>query len=271
MISHLNQKGQALLIVVLAMVVALTVGLAVVSRSITNLRNSQQEISSQQALSAAEAGVQRVIESGNIASGSFSSSTSYQASASPVSGATEFILNGNNQVSKDDAMYIWLSPYTSDNAKLFLDQDRWSGDLNIYWGDSLVACSNAALEIAVVWNTRAAPKVTRYTYDPCLGRASRNNFTVATSLDKTISDIQLHYGIVIPVTNGFLARVAPLYTDSHVGALGVPVSGGSPLPTQGSIITSTGITGNNVTRKLDVFQGYPEIPAELFPFSLFWP
>ena len=59
-----SQKGQALLIVVLAMVVALTVGLSVVSRSITNLKNSQQEIDSQKALSAAEAGVELAIKNG---------------------------------------------------------------------------------------------------------------------------------------------------------------------------------------------------------------
>ena len=38
--SRIHQKGQALLIVVLVMVIALTVGLSVASRSITTLRTS---------------------------------------------------------------------------------------------------------------------------------------------------------------------------------------------------------------------------------------
>jgi hypothetical protein len=277
MFNFQSQKGQALLIVVLAMVVALTVGLSVVSRSITNLRNSQQEIASQKALSAAEAGVEQAIKSGtSIEKTNFSTQTFYKTSLATVSGASDFLLNGNNKVSKDDAMYIWLTPYSIDNAKLFLDQDRWSGNLDLYWGNSATACdnNNAALEIAVVSGSRAAPQVTRSVYDPCSpNRTSKNSFTAATRLDKTISGIALYYHlpISIAITNGFLVRVVPLYADSYIGTLGTPNSNNPPLPSQGTIITSTGTTDNNVIRKLDAFQGYPEIPAELFPFSISWP
>ena len=273
MFDHRSQKGQALLIVVLAMVVALTVGLSVVSRSVTNLKNSQQEIDSQQALSAAEAGVDQAIESGaSVASGSFSVSTSYQTLLATVSGETPFLLNGNNKVSKDDAMYIWLTPYSFDSSKLFQDSDRWSGNLDLYWGNSITACNNAALEIAVVWNTRANPQVTRYAYDPCSpGRSSKNNFTQPNPVNESISGITLYNKVTISIQNGFLVRVVPLYADSYVGALGTKNADSPVLPPQGNIITSTGTTNNNVVEKLDVFQGYPEIPAELFPFSLFWP
>lgn len=273
MFKFLNQKGQSLLIVVLVMVVALTVGLAVVARSIVNLKNSQQEVGSQQALSAAEAGVEQSIKSGvGIDTGTFSTSTTYKTVVNQVSGATDFLLNGNNKVSQDDAMYIWLTPYSpSDQSQLF--QTTWSGNLNIYWGNDANACNNAALEIAVVWNTKANPKVTRYTYDLCSARVLKNHFTQATSANKSISGIMLlnSNNTTIPVTNGFLVRVVPLYADSYIGVSSINADPNKSLPTQGSIITSTGTTGNNIQRKLDVFQGYPEIPAELFPFSLFWP
>jgi len=273
MFNHQSQKGQALLIVVLAMVVALTVGLSVVSRSIINLRNSQQEIDSQKALSAAEAGVEQAIKSGiNIPNTPFSAQTSYQTSLATVSGDTAFLLNGNNKVSKDDAIYIWPTPYSFDSTKLFLDKDRWSGNLDLYWGDSITACNNAALEIAVVWNTRANPQVTRYAFDPCSpSRSSKNNFAQPNLVNKSILGVTLYNNVTIPIQNGFLVRVVPLYTDSHVGVLGTKNSGSPILPDQGNIIISTGTTNNNVVKKLDVFQGYPEIPAELFPFSLFWP
>ncbi|HUD09327.1 MAG TPA: hypothetical protein VMR77_00775 [Patescibacteria group bacterium] len=283
-----SQKGQALLIVVLAMVVALTVGLSVVSRSITNLKNSQQEIDSQKALSAAEAGVELAIKNGaNVGNPNFSTSTSYQTSLATVSGDTAFLLNGNNKVSKDDAMYIWLTPYSTDPSRLFQDtdasgqNDRWSGNLDLYWENSSVTCdvsgndnNYAALEVAVVWGSRADPKVTRYVYDSCSNRVSQNHFTTPDSVNANnpISGITLQNEAKIPqITDGFLVRVVPLYADSYIGVLGTPVSGGLVLPSQGTIITSIGTTDNNITRKLDVFQGYPEIPAELFPFSLFWP
>ena len=59
-----KQKGQVLLIVVLVMIVALTVGLSLISRSITNLRTSTEEAESQKALAAAEAGIEQALESG---------------------------------------------------------------------------------------------------------------------------------------------------------------------------------------------------------------
>jgi hypothetical protein len=285
MLKVLNQSGQALLIVVLAMVVALTVGLSVVSRSIVNLKNSQQQANSQQALSAAEAGVQQAIGNGTgVAQGQFSASNFYTSSAT-VSGEAEFLLDGNNKVSKDDAMYIWLTPYFSDPTKLFQDANRWTGNLKIYWGDSTTACNNAALEIVVISGSRATPVVSRYAYDPCSGSAGNrnasNNFSAPNPANHPISGITLYNTATIPVTNGFIARVIPLYSDAYIGVLGTNTPPSPVLPAQGSIITSTGTivppgslplsTSNSVVRKLNVFQGYPEVPAELFPFTLFWP
>jgi hypothetical protein len=272
MFKFLNQRGQALLIVVLAMVVALTVGLSVVSRSIVNLKNSQQQISSQQALSAAEAGVEQAIKNGaSVANTPLSSQTSYQTTVSTISGTTRFLLNGSNKVAKDDAIYIWLTPYSTDPTKLFLDQDRWNGSLDLYWGDSTTACNNAALEIVVISGTRAVPLVTKYAYDPCSNRASRNNFSAPVNASQSVSGITLYNKATIPIINGFLIRAVPLYADSYIGSLGTNNVNTPVLPSQGSIIISTGTTDNNIVRKLNVFQGYPEMPAELFPFSIFWP
>ena len=192
---------------------------------------------------------------------------------------TSFLLNGNNQVTKDDAMYIWLAPYSTDPTKLFRDQDRWSGYLDLYWGDSTTACNNAALEIAVISGSRAAPLATRYVFDPCDNRRTSNNFYQPASVNESISNITLHYNTVDPsnpaqsihITNGFLVRVVPLYADSYIGVLGTNDSTSPVLPPQGNIIVSTGTTNTNIVRKLNVFQGYPELPAELFPFMIFWP
>ena len=171
-------------------------------------------------------------------------------------------------------MYIWLSPYSKDPTQLFQDANRWpaggnTGTLNLFWGNYQNGCSDAALEIDVVWNTRAYPRVARYAYDPCSpSRTSQNGFAAAAATNKSISNIPLYYTASISITNGFLVRVIPLYTDSYVGASSNPQT----LPPQGTIITSVGKTANNtVQRQLTVFQGYPEVPAELFPFTLFWP
>ncbi len=53
----ISESGQALLIVVLVMVVVLTMGLSVASRSITNLRIATEQDNSQASFSAVEAGI----------------------------------------------------------------------------------------------------------------------------------------------------------------------------------------------------------------------
>jgi hypothetical protein len=48
------------------------------------------------------------------------------------------------------------------------------------------------------------------------------------------------------------------------------VIGTNTFPPQGSVITSLGTSGTT-QRKINVFQGYPEIPAEYYLYNLFAP
>lgn len=273
-----NQKGQALLIIVLVMVVALTVGLSLASRTIINIRNTREQASSQKALSAAEAGIEQAIKSGANVAGSFSGNTSYSTTVTQVAGNTQaFVLNGGKAVSKNDATYIWVTDPT-DQANLW--QNPWSGNLSIYWGTSGQNCDVAnnmpsAIEVSVISGSKDAPVMTRYVYDPCgpssiNNRRSSNNFsppTSSTQITPSGTGITFSYTATRALTNALLVRVNPIYASSIIGAYG----GGAVLPQQGKVITSTGTSDDNTQRKVTVFQGYPEVPAEFFPYILFQP
>lgn len=260
----INQKGQALLIIVLVMVVALTVGLSVASRTIINLRNTQEQVSSQKALSAAEAGVQQALKNSANVAGNFAGNTTYNTTIGQVLGTSPFLLNGGNFLPKNDAIYVWITPYSTISANLW--QTPWNGNLTLYWGDTSGECNNAAIEVAVISGDRSNPVLTRYAFDPCPARRGNNNFQAATAGLTTIAGKGLSYRSVISITNGLLVRVNPIYSSSYVGA-----GGSVALPPQGSIITSTGISDSTTQRKVTVYQGYPEIPAEVFPYTLFSP
>lgn len=259
-------SGQALLIVVLVMVIGLTVGLSIASKSITSLRSSTDEANSQKALAAAEAGIEQAIKSNaSIADGSFTNNTTYDTTVTRVLG-TSFLLNAGNPVLADDGISLWLSDYSADPNLIY--QNRWSGDLTIAWGYSADGCSNAALEVAIISGTKASPVLTRYAFDPCQVRSSVNRFTFVTSSSSTISGINFYYQRTINISSSFpglLAKIIPLYSNASMG-----VTGSTPLPSQGSTITSTGVSGGT-QRKVNVFQGYPEIPSEYFPYNLFSP
>ena len=263
-----SEAGQILLVVVLVVIVVTTVGLSLASRSITSLRTSTEEAESQKALAAAEAGVERLLENsaptteGTI--GGTLANANYSASVLPLS-ATSFLMNGGNSVPKDEGADLWFTVYSSDPIPADRYQNPWTGTINVYWGtDSSNPCNNPAMEIIIVTGTASNPVSKRYTYDPCLLRRSENNFGTPSG-GETIENTALLYGSgPISVVDGLIARVVPLYGSTTVGVDG----GATALPLQGSVINSTGTSGQT-SRKIRVFKGYPQTYLPYLSYGLF--
>lgn len=293
-----REEGQALLIVVLVIVVALTVGLSLASRSITNLRNTTDEVNSQKAFSAAEAGVEQVIKSGtpitspiDLGNNSQISSVGAQIISGAGSSGDEYLMNNGNPIFQDDGGDIWLSPHN--DSPLF--KTPWgcgtgfasgscgqSQTLSLYWGTNTDPCAEPAVEVLVIassssTNPQLNATMSRYVFDSCTARRTGgsypNNFSSSFStVNATINGANgasrtFNYKVDIPITNGLFVRVIPLYT---AGVFGVKAAN---LPPQGQLITSTGTsgaTGQQTIRKVTFFQGYQSLPAELL-YALFSP
>lgn len=293
------QRGQALLVVVLVMVVALTVGLSVASRSVTNLRITTEEENSQRAFSAAEAGIEQVIKTGQELTDKDlpNNSTIQKADVKTISGS-KFVLNNGNPVFKDDGVDIWLSSY-SDFANPKKNGDENSDDnhvkfFSIYWGTTSDDCQTAAakvaaVEIIVLYGSKDQPVTKRFTYDPCSTSqrsGNANGFTGVSKGDFSITDANdktWHFGYKTPdgtgntfirslpnETNVYLVRVVPLYSNTPVGVYTCNNGGQkcTQLPVQGKQIESTGKSGSTV-RKVTFFQGHPKLPSEFFQYIIF--
>jgi Tfp pilus assembly protein PilX len=265
------QDGQALLLVVLVMVISLTVGLSAVTRSITNVRTSTQDENSQRAFSAAEAGIQQELSTGNSTSDiSFNTNqTNVKANISTqYLQGSQVLVNNGDAVPDDQGADVWLVSHDSSGKPLY--NTVRSEALTIYWGSNSTACSNAAIEVVLLSGSSVNAAVSNhYVYDPCTSRG--NNLTnlngSALSTPFSIGSQTFYYSLAIPpVANGFLMRVIPLYSSTPIGVTG------SNLPQQGTKITSTGSagpTGAPIQRQVVYYQGYPELPVELFPYVLF--
>lgn len=262
-----------LLVVVLVMVVALTVGLSVIARTTTNIRTTGEEEKSQRAFSAAEAGIERaILDSADIPTTQLSNNTSYTTDLS-TSSDPEFVLNNGTVILKDEPIDVWLSDYSPVKYA-----NPRSGNLTINWGNASDVCSSgsnntmSALEIILISGTTVNPKVTTYAFDPCSARGTcapspgtGNHFCTPTYGEKTIDGQTFVYNVSIPVTSGLLARIIPLYAPTFVG-----VEGSFALPQQGTFISSVGVS-DTTKRKIVSFRGYPKLPVELFPFIIFSP
>lgn len=266
-------RGQMLLIVVLVMVVILTVGLSAATRTITNVRVSNDEENSERAFSAAEAGLEQALgrDLRTDFSGTLDNTSTYQTKVTQLAGE-RFLLNNNLAVLKDTAADVWLSTYPDYT-------NPYTGSLTVYWGENNDSCvtseaanTMAALDIVVISGTRINPTINHYPVDPCAARRNGNNFANAVNGGGTVNGKTFAYRTTINVTSGLIARVIPLYASTPIGVAGCNGGGNScnNLPVQGTIIESTGIS-ENAQRKIITLRSYPKLPTEIFPFVLFSP
>lgn len=257
---HSYQSGQAVLIIIVGMMIALTVGLSVATRSIINLQTTTEEDQSQRAFSAAEAGVEQALQNNeNISDISLENNATIKQVTVNTIEQNNLLLNNGTPVLRNEPIDIWLSDYPDYSSPR-------SGVLNIYWGTA-TDCNEAALEIITI--TGATPQsatTSRTVLDPCAARRGTNNFT-SPSAGATAGGTALQYGASLSVTSGLLVRVIPLYQNTTIGVVS---SGGLVLPSQGAQIESTGQAGQT-QRKITVYRGFPKIPYEFFPLAMFSP
>lgn len=257
-ISNATQAGQALLVVVLATLVAVTVGVSVISRSITTLRISTAEEDSQRAFAAAEAGIEEVLKA-KVSVGSSTApitlpnNSSYFAGVVLAPSPKEFLLPGI--ISKDDVVQIWLSNYDGCGSPPCYTSP-YSGNITIYWNSPSDSCPSAsALEVIILSSSTTSPTLTRFALDPC----SRGNFTPNVGGGATVQDVTFSYGSTNSITNGLIMRIIPLYKGTRLA-----VTGTNDLPPQGTSVESTGqvtSAAETVIRKIRVFQSNPSLPS----------
>lgn len=265
-----NERGQILLIVVLVIVVALTVGLSVVSRTITNLKISKENEESQRAFQAAEAGIERALnEIDSLQSGGSTQSTlfddlennsSFTTDINLVSG-TSFLLNGGEDVVQAVGADVWLSRYPNYTNTIA------SNTISIYWATSdQFRCASGggtsttpALEVLVLSDDISDPTLQKYVFDSCARIPGSDS---SPSAGGNIDGVQFSYRETFTVTNGLIMKVIPIYNSGVIG-----IQSSVALPSQGSLIESTGESGETV-RKVVYFQSYPQIPVEIFPYSI---
>ncbi|MBI4078679.1 MAG: hypothetical protein HY429_00035 [Candidatus Levybacteria bacterium] len=263
------QGGQALLVLVLVLVVSLTVGLSVASRSITNVRISTEEENSQRALSAAEAGIEQVLATGEQILSPMNvggQATIEKVEISQFSGK-QFLLNDGNPVRKSEGVDVWFVEHNPDGTPNYTNP-LTSVNINIFFGvnPNPGACSTAAIETVAVTGPLGLEKSVRETFDPCSNRITSNKFNPATATAGTGVCSGLPYRASLStISNGFFVRVIPHYANTILC-----VSANKQLPSQGRLISSTAKSGGTA-RKITFFQGYPKLPVEFFPYVLLSP
>lgn len=300
-----TQGGQILLIVILVIIISSTIGLSLATRSIISLRTSTEEAESQKALAAAEAGIERAVQ-GSIpiaVQGNNSSNKSNYSTEVVQVQSYSFLLNGwsttgpstsptiiPNTVPKDEGVDVWFVGHNADGTADY-SSALSPNFLNLYWGTSSEVCGTptapAAVEAIVVTRDISPPneiKSYRYAYDSCSGtssRQSKNNFKQADSGNFTVTGISnVTFGnrtapqshLAKNIKDIVFMRVIPIYKDAVIAVSACDynqtLATCTSLPTQGYVISSTGISGQ-ANRKITVFKGYAQTYLPYLSYGLF--
>lgn len=274
--SQNHQRGQVLLIVVLTMVVALTVGLSVVSRTISNLKTSKQNEESQRAFQAAESGIDQALKQFQTGGGidvietKLLNNADYTVDFKTNADGVTHLKNGEF-VDQTVGHDVWLSDYPN-------FENSYTGNITVHFNSEAQNCAgtpsntnvSASLEILVLQGTKESPTFKKYIVDPCspsrIPGASSGVSGVHQVIDKRYNN---SYDLVA-ISNGLVMKIVPIFNSTPVAVSFGNARGCTdctPYPAQGIIITSEGKSGDAV-RKIQHFSEYPQIPNEIFPYSI---
>ena len=279
----LNQRGQVLLIVVLTMIVALTVGLSIAARIVTELRLSKQNEESQRAFQAAEAGVQQtLVRQGSVGSANapitFDNNAAFSTTFEEDSG-TAIVMNNGLEVDQAVGGDVWLSDYNVDPSLQFLNPMGSGSPVSItmYWGTaSQTSCVSGAgdsaapaIEVTALVGPKNNPSTYRNIFEAAgcnrinnaiVGTTAGGPFTLKSTVFRNSVNLTFNGS---SLSNGLIMKVVPVYNSTVVGFQ----TSGEEFPPQGSVVTSTGTSGDTV-RKVEYYQSYPQMPLEVFLYSI---
>lgn len=301
----MRQTGQTIIILLLIMLVALSIGLVVTQRSLTDLTSSTQTDQSSRAFSAAEAGIEQAIQlcppgvacnnipasDKTIQLGNQSSSDITISGALPATGQ----LLEYPPIKKEEFAQFWLaSPEDINDTSNSYNEASFEFYFgNIYdYSSSSYEAEQPAVEVNVVLKDESGkfgPK--RFYLDSNNTRRDKNGFisTVPTcragGYAKTTVNLTnasdsnfycratISYSLSSPCFPGstggcrpILVRVRPLYSNlAH--KMAIEPNPGKSLPPQASIYTSIGNSGQS-QKTIRVFRMKYVVP-QFFDFAIF--
>lgn len=271
-----SQKGQVILILVLITVVGLTVGLSLISRTVTDVRISSQIEQSGRAFSAAEAGIETALKTavvdGPTGTVQLEDNTRASYSVNSLGGTTNaytFPLTSPNS-----SQTLWLIPH---NAQGSIDQSAeafpTTSSFDVCFGSD--ASGKPALVLSLYYKDGVDYKVAKLAYDSDGTRG--NNFYTVDSAGSYCGSIYKYKKTLTPSSSGadgfnvsgagvklLAMRINVLYDSTTIAIKPATTA----LPAQGKLITSIGQTETQIVRKIQVREGYQSLP-NLLDFTLF--
>lgn len=281
----INQKGQAIIILLLVMLVALTIGLTITQRSLSDVAISTKNEEGTRAFSAAEAGIEKALQPGIDLPSSYTIKPSDLGNQSMAVVTTTSSLPPANTaleyppIGKETNAQFWLADPNSFSPTYLNDH------FYVYFGEPNTS-DQPAIEINLITQNGSNYTSNRYFFDSNSSRSSNgfikpnnpgfqkcNSFPVITNANQSPS--QFYCQVRVPPTSGsgytgtpIMARIRYLYIQNKQKLALAPDSAGNncpnncSLPHQATIFDSKGSSGQS-QKTLEVFRLDKVLPPYL--------
>lgn len=274
-----KNSGQALLIILLVMAVGLTIGLAVISRSVTDIGISRREEDSARVFSVAEAGIEEALRLGYAPSGGVEiGGIRATVTQSKIGNSPQFVFP--DEYEAGDVQTLWLVEH-GEQGNLDLNNRYRGGSVEVYWGKP-GSTTIPALEVTLIYN-KGGVKIMRWALDPDMRWALDPDIGRNNGFDKAISpgtrlggkDFGYKKSLSLPCSQTevicYALRLRLLYNDQPQ-ILGVD-GGDREFPSQGVYFESVASTNNlneeeKITKKVGRWQLYSSPPG-IFDYVLY--
>lgn len=258
----MKHKGQILLITVMLLATVMTIVLSASFKSVTETQVTKLEEENQKALAAAESAIEAALKenaTATIGTGSLTSISGFSGSATIESLAATTFTTAN--IDKDGSYTFYLGTY-----------DMATKTIAASVAQAITVCfesgtPNPAIEITLI----KTGGVKKYVADPNVGQAGRisnANDSIPVSFNCPTG---YSYSINVPGpdatgigTDGKFLLVRVLFAPTKLVFYRATI-----LPVQGRTISSDikSSTSVGVSKKVVLFQSYPQIPGEFFTTS----
>jgi len=269
-----RNSGQALLIILLVMAVGLTVALAVVSRSVTDIGISRQEEESARVFSVAEAGIEEALKTGALPGGVLTvpvgeiTATVRQSDLGKQGGGFAF----PGECEAGDIQTLWLVEHDS-NGNL-TESGRYTGSsIDVFWGNKGEPSdqnTTPALEVTLIYKDGINFKIKKGAFDPNVSRLNLNKFEQAESGPYSVGgkEFQFRKGGFELLGIPYALRLRLVY-NNQPQILGAKGTNDLPLPSQGVCYESTATNPQTgITRKVQHCQ-FHKAPPGIFDYVLY--
>lgn len=264
-----EKKGQIALIVLTVMAVALTLGLSLSRRAVTDVSITEKEQESAKAFSAAEAGIEEALrrlgqgETLVDITGGDLGVDDVEVNISEVGRTADFIYP-LEFVEPGHFIVVWLREHNEDGTIDF-NNGYSEPDVTVCWEDEEDG-TQVALEVTYFYEDGGSYETKKWAFDPDDTRRDINGFSEPD--DWFCSDEQ---GDMMENSANLTLTGTPLFLVARpfYGRTGFAVSGGTNFPSQGYEIYSTAEVQDSsenekISRRIRVFKSWNVAPDSLF-------